>query len=139
MKQFSDMTPEERRECGRQGGLKSGEVRRRKRAMKDTLSLLLSMPMKKGKAADIDAVTSFEALKGKNINVQEAMLVKMIQTFMKTGDPKLAEFIRDTVGDKPTDVVNIEGNIQTSNPYDELSVEELKALAKKCEEDGENH
>lgn len=31
--------------------------------------------------------------------------------------------------------VGVEGKIQTSNPYDELSVEELRALARKCEED----
>lgn len=31
--------------------------------------------------------------------------------------------------------VAVEGNIHTSNPYDELSVEELRTLARKCEED----
>ena len=50
--QFSKMTPEESRENGRKGGIKSGETKRRKKAMKETLEVLLSMPMKKGKVAE---------------------------------------------------------------------------------------
>lgn len=44
------------------------------------------------------------------------------------------EFL-DRAGFKPEDVVSINGNVNVKNPYDELSVEELKALAKKCEAD----
>ena len=32
--------------------------------------------------------------------------------------------------------VGVEGSVQVNTPYDELSVEELKALARKCESDG---
>lgn len=32
--------------------------------------------------------------------------------------------------------VGVEGSVQVNSPYDELSVEELKALARKCEADG---
>ena len=32
--------------------------------------------------------------------------------------------------------VGVEGSVQVNSPYDELSVEELKALARKCESDG---
>ena len=48
----------------------------------------------------------------------------------------VAKDFLDRAGFKPTDKVEVEGNI-TTNPYDELSVEELKALARKCEENGE--
>jgi hypothetical protein len=107
MYQFERMTPEERRECGSRGGTKSGETRRRKRAMKETLEVLLSMPMKNGKIADIEGIKNFADLKGKNINVQEAMVISMIQKAMK-GDVKAAEFVRDTSGQKPADTVTLE-------------------------------
>lgn len=105
--QFSDMTPEERAECGRIGGIKSGETKRRKKAMKETLDVLLSMPMKSGKFADIESIKNFASLKGKNINVQEAMIISMLQRAMK-GDVKAAEWIRDTSGQKPTDNMNLD-------------------------------
>ena len=38
------MTPEEKREAGRKGGLKSAEVRRRKKAMKEAYDVILGMP-----------------------------------------------------------------------------------------------
>lgn len=106
--QFSEMTPEQRAEYGRQGGIKSGEVKRRKKAMKETIEVLLSMPMKNGRTADIDAIKNFAALKGKNIDVQTAILIAQIQRALK-GDKGAAEFIRDTSGQKPTDNMNIVG------------------------------
>lgn len=107
---FSKMTPEERAEYGRQGGIKSGETKRRKKAMKETLEVLLSMPMKSGKTSDVESIKNFAALKGKNINVQEAMIIAMIQRAMK-GDVKAAEWLRDTSGQKPTDNMNVVGAV----------------------------
>lgn len=100
--EFLNMTPEERRENGRKGGIASGEAKRKKKAMKETLDVLLSMPMKNGRSIDIESVKNFAAIKGKNINVQEAMIISMLQRAMK-GDVKAAEWIRDTAGQKPTD------------------------------------
>lgn len=100
--EFLNMTPEQRRENGRKGGIASGEAKRKKKAMKETLDVLLSMPMKNGRSIDIESVKNFAAIKGKNINVQEAMIISMLQRAMK-GDVKAAEWIRDTAGQKPTD------------------------------------
>lgn len=108
--QFELMTPEQRAEYGRQGGIKSGETKRRKKAMKETLEVLLSMPMKNGKTSDVESIKNFAALKGKNINVQEAMIIAMIQRAMK-GDVKAAEWLRDTSGQKPTDNMNVIGAV----------------------------
>lgn len=93
------------------GGKKSGEVRRRKRAMKDTLDTLLSMPMKSGKYADIENIKNFADLKGKNISVEEAMLISMIQKALHGNVPAF-EAVRDTVGENPTkkieaDITNV--------------------------------
>lgn len=108
--EFEYMTPEQRRECGRKGGIASGETKRKKKAIKETLDVLLAMPVKSGKYADIESIKNFAALKGKNINVQEAMVISMLQRAMK-GDVKAAEWIRDTAGQRPTDNVNMNMNL----------------------------
>lgn len=108
--EFSLMTPEQRRENGRKGGIASGEAKRKKKAMRETLDVLLSMRMKNGKFADIESITSFAALKGKNISVQEAMIISMLQRAMK-GDVKAAEWVRDTAGQKPVDNTNVNMNL----------------------------
>lgn len=109
-KKFQDMTPEELREAGRKGGIKSGESKRRKKAMRETLEVLLDMPMKKGRMADVEDIRSFADLKEKNISVEAAMMVQMIQKALK-GDTNAASFIRDTSGQKPQDEVNVTGAI----------------------------
>lgn len=113
--QFSNMTPEQRVECGRKGGIASGEAKRKKKQMKETIDVILSMPMKSGKYADIETIKNFASLKGKNISVQEAMIIAMVQRAMK-GDVKAAEWIRDTVGQKPADNMNM--NLELPVFYD---------------------
>lgn len=107
---FVNMTPEQRRANGRKGGLASAEARRKKKAMKDNLEALLSMPLKSGKVADVESIRNFAAIQGRNISVQDAILIKQIQKAMK-GDTKAAEFIRDLSGNKPDSNVNIDMNI----------------------------
>lgn len=109
-KRISDMTPEERREAGRKGGLKSVEARRKKKAMKEALDVILSMPLKSGRHNDVEDIKNFAALKGKNINVQEAMMIAQVQKALK-GDTQAAQFIRDTIGEKAPDSVELGGSV----------------------------
>lgn len=99
--EFANMTPEERRENGRKGGIASGEAKRAKKAMKERLEVLLDMTMKSGKGTDIESIKNFAALKGKNITVQDAMMIAQIQKALK-GDTNAATFVRDTAGQNPT-------------------------------------
>lgn len=108
--EFSNMTPEERRENGRKGGIASGEAKRAKKAMRERLEILLDLPMKSGKGADLDSIKNFAALKGKNITVQDAMMIAQIQKALK-GDTTAAAFVRDTSGQKPTDDMHIFGAV----------------------------
>ena len=78
--------------------------------MRETLEALLSMPMKSGKAADIETIKNFAALKGKTITVQEAMMIAMIQKALK-GNVNAAEWIRDTAGQKPVENMNMNMNL----------------------------
>ena len=96
----------EARERGSMGGIASGKARRERKAMKETLETLLSMPLKNGQEADLDEIQSLAATKGKNITVQEAIMLAQIQKAMK-GDTKAAEYVRDTIGQKPDNKMNI--------------------------------
>jgi hypothetical protein len=112
-------------ETATKGGIASGKVRREKKAMKDTLATLLSMPLKDGMADDIDQIKSIASLNGKNITVQEAIMLAQIKKAVK-GDTKAAEFVRDSSGNKLKEGIEITGEI--NNPFAELSTEDLKKL-----------
>lgn len=118
-------TKSEARERGRKGGIASGEKRREKKAMKDTLETLLKMPLEAGKAVDLEGIKSIAAIKGKNITVQEAIMLAQIKKAIK-GDTKAAEYIRDTSGNKLKEGVEISGGI--NNPFAGLSTDELRKL-----------
>lgn len=105
-KNFSQMTREELQECGRIGQLKGTETKRRKKSMKSVLELLLKMPVGKGKVCEVEEIKNFASLAGKNISVEEAIIIKQIQRALK-GDLNATQFIRDTSGQKPEDNLNI--------------------------------
>jgi hypothetical protein len=101
---------DEARRKGRAGGIASGKARREKKMMRETLDILLSMPLKNGKFADVESIRNYAALKGKNISVQEAILIAQVNKAMK-GDTRAAEYVRDTMGQKPTDSVDMNMNV----------------------------
>ena len=116
---------EEAAKNGKKGGIASGKKRREKKAMKDTLETLLKMPLEAGKAVDLEGIKSIAAIKGKNITVQEAIMLAQIKKAIK-GDTKAAEYIRDTSGNKLKEGVEISGSI--NNPFAGLSTDELRKL-----------
>lgn len=101
---------ENAKELGRLGGIKAGEVRRSKRDMRESLNILLSLPLKSGKSVDIESIRNFASLNGKNVNVEQAMLIKQIQKALK-GDTNALVFLRDTSGQKINDKVDISGAV----------------------------
>lgn len=114
----------EAREISSKGGIKSGEVRRAKKAMRETLQELLNLPLKKG---DIAEITSLAEAKGKNLTAEQAMCVAMIKEALK-GNVKAATFVRDTSGNKLTDDVNV--NVVSAGPdLSSFSAEELRKMA----------
>ena len=118
---------EEARAIGAKGGVASGKARREKKMMKDTLETLLSMQLKEEAATDIETIKSVAALKGKNISVQEAIMLAQIQKAIK-GDTRAAEFVRDASGNKIAESLNVNGNI--NNPLSGLTTEELRKMLK---------
>jgi len=78
-------TKEEARNRGRNGGKKSGEARQKKKLMREALEKLIGN--------SLDAVT-------------QALIDKAV-----SGDVRAYEAIRDTLGEKPTDKVEVMGHI----------------------------
>ena len=92
-------TVEEAREKGRKGGQKSAESRRKKRAMAETMEIILTMPLKEGMVDDIESVTSNAEIEKRNVTVQDAIIAAQAKKAMK-GETRAAEFIRDLIGAK---------------------------------------
>ena len=103
---FARMTPEQRAENGRKGGLAKREATRRRKEMRETLDILLNMPMKKGKVYTAEDIKCFADLRGKNITIDQALMVCLIQKALK-GDLNAICMVRDTVGEKPSDKVEV--------------------------------
>ena len=125
--EFALMTPERRAECGRKGGIAKREATRKRKEMRETLSILLDMPMKKGKVYTAEEIKCFADLNGKNITIDQAMMVKLIQKALK-GDINAIAMVRDTIGEKPAEKIDA---TVTKNPFDELTADELRELIKR--------
>lgn len=106
-KQFFNMTKEELAQCGRVGGVKSGETKRRKKEMREIVDILFSTPMKSGKLTTAEQIKNFADIKGKNIDIGTAIIIAQINKALK-GDTQSATFLRDTAGQKPKENVNVD-------------------------------
>lgn len=122
---FFNKCSEERKINGSKGGIRSGEVRRQRKRAEEILKIYLAMPLKKRLNADIEEIQSFEQLKGKNITVNEAIQLKQVQKALN-GDLASAQYIRDTVGDKPIEKVEMKAEV--NNPFEGLTTEELRKI-----------
>lgn len=90
-------------EAGRKGGKASGAARRRKRDMKNAAKLLLNMPV-----TGENTIKNLETLgfEEEDMTNQMALMVRVFQKAMQTGDVRAAEFLRDTAG------YNLETNLK---------------------------
>lgn len=105
------LTQEQRTENASKAGIASGISRNQNRKFQDILESLLAMPMKKGKLAEVETIKDFASLKGVNLTAKEAVAYKVILDYFETGNPKLLEFIRDTLGEKAPEKMDIAGSI----------------------------
>ncbi len=104
---MSARSKDEVRKISAKGGRASGETRRKKKAMRQTLEALLAMPIKgKGKVLAPEDVRSIETLLGKNFDVEVGILLAQVQKALK-GDTRAFESVRDTAGEKPAQAVDV--------------------------------
>lgn len=100
----SERTPEELREMCRKGGIASGKVRRERKAFKEALLLALET-MKDGKT------------------IQELGVEALMQKFI-SGDIQAFTTVRDTVGEKPTDKVDLNNKVSYEKTLKEMQSED---------------
>ena len=99
-------TKREARERGKKGGIKSGKVRAQRKTLKEELLALLEVKIE-------------------DKTIQEKISFSLIQEALN-GNVKAFETIRDTIGEKPQDKVNISGEV--NNPFSGMSTEELRKI-----------
>ena len=106
----SDQDREQAKKNGRKGGVASGEARRKKKAMKDAINMLLSLPLKDEKAKAYLEYLGFEK---EDMDNQLGLVISMYKEAVAKGNVQAANWIRDTAGDKP--VEKVEANVENKN------------------------
>lgn len=102
---FRDRTPEERREFGRKGAEKTNKLLKERKTMREMLDYLLA---KETTTEQGEVVTNLEAIMVATIN--EA----------KDGNVKATTLIRDTIGEKPADVVQFKPTVDSLKDIEDL-------------------
>lgn len=97
-------------------GKASGESRRKRKAMREQLELLLKLPLKDKK---IKKQLEEMGIEENDINNQMALTVALYQSALQK-NTKAYEIIRDTLGEKPLEKINIE-NSQTTKVLDSIN------------------
>lgn len=91
----SERSPSELREMRKNGGRKSGEVRRRKKSMRDAMNFMLSQPVMN---TDIYNQTALMGVDPENIDNQNAIIASMIRE-AATGNVKAFSAICELIGE----------------------------------------
>ena len=105
LRPFDTLTEEEQREIRVKGGKASVESRRKRKTLREQLDLLLSLNLRNEK---LKRQIQSLGIDEEEITNGMALTIAMYQEALK-GNPRAYELIRDTVGEKPIDVVqNIE-------------------------------
>lgn len=104
---------EEAMKNGRIGGIKSGESRRRKKDLKQTLDLLLSKRFSLSTKGSKSLNKQLENMGYKKVDNQTALVYTLFMTAMNGGKNSVSAFnsIRDTLGEKPKEEVEVNGQV----------------------------
>lgn len=120
---FNQRTESEQREYARQGGKRSGEVRRQRKAMKEQAELLLSLPfnLQDKNGQQLSNFLRELGIDEDNIDNQMAMLISLWKTALGNGKNQVTAFqeLRKVVQDEHT--VSNEDRVQI---IDDLPEEE---------------
>lgn len=123
MEYYSQLTPEQRTEQCRKAGIAGREARRKYRTQRELLSLILSSPIDDKEKAKKLKEAGFPATYGGAMAF--AATAKAVD-----GDIEAARFVRDTVGEKPTESyqMNVTDKPVKSLDLTQLTDEELEAM-----------
>ena len=131
-----ELTSEEAKRRGRNGGRASVKARRERRRFEETLRIMLTLPTKQGKVTDAAKLKTLskDELEAANLTVQDKIVVRLINEAMK-GNTKAYEAIRDQMGEKPTDrqEVTVSGSVAVD--LDTADINQILAEVRKLKKD----
>lgn len=135
---FSKRSKDEAREYGPKGGKASGESRRRKAAMRDTMNRLLTMQ------AEVEGLSDILRADGGESTYEELITMAMIEKALR-GDVNAFNAIKATVGQTDKSAVDLEEqNLRMAAQKAKMGVDEeddqeddgfMEALKGSAEED----
>ncbi len=101
---------ERAREIRSKGGKARVQKLHERKKMREDLGNLLKITLRRGDIVDPDDIMNMEEAEDLNIPVQTAIHLAMIKRALM-GDVQAAQYIRDTVGEKPTDKVEMDQSL----------------------------
>jgi len=84
---------EEARKYGAIGGQNRGKSEKRRKSMQETWDIIRKMPLEDGEASEIEKIQNVAQLAGKNVTVEQAIILAMSKKAMK-GDVRAFEALR---------------------------------------------
>jgi hypothetical protein len=104
----SERSPQEAREMGRKGGIKSGEARRRKKTMREALELLMYK-------TELPEQTK-QMLKAEGVNEDDfnhqMVITRSLIAKAESGDVQAYNAICAMIGEKPAEKMELAGGMQ---------------------------
>lgn len=119
---INQLTEEEQKEFVKKGGVASGIARRKKRALKEVVKMIVGLKVTDEIRKRLENISPELA---ENLKIEEAIALGQVNGAIK-GNPKCAEWIRDTMGEKP--IERYEDTTETSkiDEFLEKITEEVK-------------
>lgn len=124
------LTESQRKESAMRAAKASGEARARRRLFRETLGDLM-----RSDAVPEEIRAALEAT-GMKVDIQSAILLAAARKAMQ-GDVEAMRYVRDTLGEKPTETFNLAVSDKPVQAMDlaTLSDEELQALADRADDE----
>ena len=97
------------REMARKGAIIRNKKAAERKKMKEDLNTLLKIALKRGDITDPEDILNLKEAENMNLPVQTAINIAMLKRAL-LGDVQAAQYIRDTVGEKPTDKVEVDAS-----------------------------
>lgn len=128
---FNEMTESQQRAIQSAGGKASQEARKKRKAMREQAELLLSLPFQDIKTKDANGNTKsllaeFKKISGieddSDIDNQMAMVIALWKQVLSGGKGSVIAFnsLRDLVGEKPKEVIEIHNNDETVRELEKI-------------------
>lgn len=125
-KGFHERTAEEQRKIATAGGKASGEARRKKKAMREQMEMLLSL---KAKPEELKTKMRILGIDTDNMDNQMALITALYAEALK-GDVGAFNSIRDLIGEKPIEQISVEHTT-------DRAVKEMESYMEKWEKEQE--